>query len=276
MDILLVAGLWDRKTVPPDGDDEVPSWVCDFRLTKLRRGTREPWRNPLYDYDETTMGAETPGVRWSDASPTSRTVQLECVVVDEVASIVPPPPLDPENGTFSVSTCLCLRFHLLREAKYPDSSPEDVPTKEETALFCRVLGVDTEKFPGVVDLVGRLVAAGREEIRPLVKDRGLDIGQKWDITWRFGARFTQEDSNEMSSLSGRLPGASFFITKTGHVGTGPGILGRGDKLVRFMGLFTPCMVRPVRVDQEHYLIGGCYVHDEVDVAGKERTWLRLV
>lgn len=279
MDILLVAGLWDRETMPADGEeaaDEAPSWVCDFRLAKLRRGTREPWRNPLYDYDERTLGAETPGIRWPDASPTSRRIQLESVVVDEVISVVPPPPLDPDNGTFSVSTCLCLRFQLLRDAKYPGGSPDALPTMEQTALFCRVLGTDTERFPGVVDLVARLAAEGREEIRPRMEEVGLDIGQKWDITWRFGARFTQEDSNEMSRLSGRLPGVSFFLTKKGHVGTGPCILDHGDKLVRFMGLFTPCMVRPVLAREEHRLIGGCYVHDEVDVADEERTWLMLV
>jgi hypothetical protein len=65
MDVLLLAGLWDRRKIPGDGEadedkDEAPSWVYDFRLSKLRRGTGEPWSHLLHGYDETISDFEPP------------------------------------------------------------------------------------------------------------------------------------------------------------------------------------------------------------------------
>jgi hypothetical protein len=175
-----------------------------------------------------------------------------------------------------------LHFLLFRNARYVGDSPEAVPTPEQMAQFCQVLGIDRQRYPRILHLVAFLVTQGRELFRDRGELEGFGVvGPEWDLGPNFAAVATQEDEVEdeasLAHVVQRLEaGGSFFTTLRGNVGLGPGMLSPGDKLVRFIGLLTPCAVRSVPETEDYRLISGCYLYDQVDLAYGPYVWLSLV
>ncbi|KAK3343592.1 heterokaryon incompatibility protein-domain-containing protein [Lasiosphaeria hispida] len=282
-EVLLLAGLWDRKTLPSSGGnddaDEAPSWVCDLRLPKLRRGTDRPWSHPLDQTSDTSVADfETPEISWPDPAPTSRTVMLGAIVVDQIGTVSGPPPgIGSGYTTQVVSFCLCARLSIFRRARFPGEDSDAPPSWEQIAGLAEVLGVDGERCPGAVSMVAKLVVQGRQQMDAMLAPAGLSTGVAWELGPEFVGEISQEDHREVSLLVGRMSaGAAFFSTTSGNVGFGPAMLESRDTIVRVMGLLTPCIVRSFPGTEDCRLIGGCYLHDPPDLAAGDYGWLSLV
>lgn len=274
MNVLLRAGLWDRKSTGP-AEDESPSWVCDFRLSKLVQGEGEPWHHPLRETDDEPINMfETPGIRWPDEDPTSLRVQIEGFVVDEIQVVHPPVSVagaSTEQALMFYCTCLCARLKAFRDAKHPGESWDAPLDIQQLTLFARVLGVDTDSFPGAVTFVALLAKQGRE----IIRDRFGQPGA-WELGPGFVEQISPQDTDEVARQLPRLRLRAFFATRKGNVGHGPAMLAEGDMLVRFPGLLIPCAVRKVVDTDEYRLISGCFLYDEPDLIHAEVTWLTLI
>lgn len=254
--MLLLSGIWDRKTLPPtrnaDKSDEAPSWVYDFRLKKLKRGASRPWEHPLED-DMDIEDMESPRIGWV-TNPFSRRLHIALILLDEIED-VEVSPIGVGSDYFNLCHILYSRLEIFTKARNLPS--HGIPSHEEIVRFAQVLGIKPEEYPGAVTgLAGLIIQGGQVAIR--------QAQQGWQTGDGFTNAVLDEEERELTSMVRRLSlGGAFFSTKRGWIGTGPSIISRNDVVVRIIGLLTPCILRPVEGQDDYLLVGDCYVHDEV-------------
>ncbi|KAI9786485.1 MAG: hypothetical protein M1839_006945 [Geoglossum umbratile] len=161
MKVLLLAGGWGRKTLPPtrdaDGLGEAPPWVCDFRLTKIEKSASRSWDYPLED-DTDLEDMENLSIG-RVMNPPSRRLEIELILLDEIEDVE----ISPTGvGSDYLMLChiLCSRLGIFKRAKnLPSHEP---PSHEEMVRFAQVPGIKTEERPGAVTELAQLAVQGRE------------------------------------------------------------------------------------------------------------------
>ncbi|KAI0118220.1 heterokaryon incompatibility protein-domain-containing protein [Nemania sp. FL0031] len=279
MNALLFAGVWDRKKLPPinrpdpslPSADEAPSWVCEFRPLKLKRGRYRPWHNPLYDEeDEMEIDEmESPVIGFEDL-PYERRLRIGLTVLDKVEEVVTS--LDEEGLDYAM-TCrgLYSRYEIFSKARKLPT--DEFPCFEELVRFAEVLGLDHKSIPSVLVTLARLLVHGRQIAATLALFSGADarsVEPEWHIPDNLTPyneidRSLNEVEKELSLMNRRLTFTALFSTSRGWIGTGPDAIIRGDILVRIRGLLKTCILRKVEGTADYILVGGCFLRDDLGV-----------
>ncbi|ORY00174.1 heterokaryon incompatibility protein-domain-containing protein [Clohesyomyces aquaticus] len=277
--VLLLAGIWDRKTVLPTENDP-PSWVCEWRRSELERGAGRPWRNPHNqeedEDDQDIEGMETWGI--SPASdPYDRRLRIELVKVDEVERVDAPPTW---AGFDLDMLCRCLYGRLAVYGIAKNMLANKLPSYEEMAKFAHALGIDEKRRPGAVtrlaqlSLMGRLIVGAQGQ----PSDGSKEVAtEEWHISSDYPTEISEADEKEVSSMIQRIAnGNAFFSTKDGWIGTGPSMVSSGDILVRIMGILRPFILRKGQGKDEHLLVGACYMADDLEWRSQSLERVTLV
>ena len=143
-----------------------------------------------------------------------------------------------------------------------------IVTSKGMDKFIQLMSVSSDLEQSDRERLKRLVANG-DEILTHLSDVTQERMTGGDETEQYEQPEINEEDRRMmiliESLSRQLNYRAFFATFDGHSGFAPQAILPGDVLVRFFGLLTPYIVRPVAETSDFRLIGPCYIQDGVDI-----------
>ncbi|KAK4196855.1 heterokaryon incompatibility protein-domain-containing protein [Triangularia verruculosa] len=262
--------------------DEAPSWVCEFRLSKLKGHDACPWRHPFFESGPSSVAKlGLQGVRWPVTDPSPRRIEILSSILDDIADVsyFPPRGLESRNDQLlHLRICLAERFSIFRLARFPDLDSDSSPTFEQMAEFALVVGLDANKYRSAVFKLAHFVVEGRKWIDTMAALAGRSVRQLWTFDAALMGPVSKEADDDVFSLFSRMMmGSTFFRTASGNVGFGPAMVSVEDKVARFTLLSTPtCVLRQVVGSNDHWLIGICYMQGFVDEPPRVHQWVSLV
>jgi hypothetical protein len=315
VEVFTFAGLWNRvpaniEAGSPQVDapiDECPSWVPELRLSKLASGSINPWEHPLEDI-EVIRQFETPIIRWHKTNIRRVSIQafvmghlnivakpnnefrnswelLACVSeyldifahTADLASQIKETVLTPYLDVLRLLGCACDCFGICtqRRARAPQEKKTPL-TREIVDNFALLIPLDSSRDPSDIERLIRFLTDGRQILEHLANVvEASETSREGSVV----PERTVEDLKMMlliESLMRQLAARTFFTTTDFHLGFAPKAVLPRDVLVRFAGLLTPFVVRPVQGTSDFQIIGPCYVHGGVNITKGQMRVISIV
>ncbi|KAF7933949.1 uncharacterized protein EAE98_003658 [Botrytis deweyae] len=255
----------------------LPSWVPDWRCTKsggrlsLERFQSATTLPECLSYEKETL----PFIRLGG-------VRVD-IIADDLSTIFP-----DRDDLHSLEDIW--KSHPARLINLKDFLLKHLPTDKSLPIEDA-----TKNFVGTI--LSEMAFVGSLQGIPQVEN-GLEGLYTWWMNFE-NAHAKKTDSSNIPVNLGSLKmpresfrrSGNFVITKTGHMGTGPLLVKRGDIVAIFDGLRTPIVLRPVLPDQpsrppmyspnkeqvfvpdeQWELLGECYLHGFMNNEVAEPQW----